>query len=201
MAGCAVAKPRTWARQAQRKWFGEAMAQTKRRDEKMTSTGNTRQPIQVWSLDVLLDKQHRRGRHFHSPVDDRLPPCARTSVLSARVSGKLKQFCRPIGAKGVRRVLSTGVRDYLCHQNAKLDVGREVLLATRHVSRTSEWADMKDYITRHHGRDSKASYGELREWAKEAWEAIPDEWLKQLLEGMSQRCRLVYKARGGHINH
>ncbi len=61
------------------------------------------------------------------------------------------------------------------------------------------WSWMKDYIAKYYGHVEKPSYNVLRSWVKEAWEAVPEEWLQELLAGMSQRFRKVYLADGGHI--
>ena len=63
------------------------------------------------------------------------------------------------------------------------------------------WCWMKDYIARKYGHIRRPSYNRLRKWVKEAWEAVPEEWLRSLLAGMKKRCEDVIAARGGPIDH
>jgi hypothetical protein len=60
---------------------------------------------------------------------------------------------------------------------------------------------MKDYIEDQHGDIEKPSYNQLREWVWEAWDAVPEDWLKELLASMPlMRCEAVIKANGMHTN-
>ncbi|RYC58426.1 hypothetical protein CHU98_g7774 [Xylaria longipes] len=63
------------------------------------------------------------------------------------------------------------------------------------------WNWMKDYIQQRYGNIRDPSYDRMREWVIEAWEAILEDRLQQLLEGLSRRCQKVYDAGGGHIEH
>lgn len=56
---------------------------------------------------------------------------------------------------------------------------------------------MKDWIdVRYLGK--KLSYAQLRTAVKEAWEAVPDDFLYQLIEDMPKRCKAVIRADGKH---
>lgn len=57
---------------------------------------------------------------------------------------------------------------------------------------------MKDYIEDKYGWDSDASYRQLRAYVCEAWEAVPEAWLRELLASMPQRCQDVIDAKGYH---
>jgi hypothetical protein len=56
------------------------------------------------------------------------------------------------------------------------------------------WNWMKDYIQEHF--PEKMSYDRLRAAVKEAWEAVPDEYLNELLDSMPACCEAVIKANG-----
>lgn len=59
------------------------------------------------------------------------------------------------------------------------------------------WNWMKDWIEDTYG-DIQLSYDRLRRAVCEAWDAIPDEFLTELLESMAQRCQDVIDANEGH---
>jgi len=63
------------------------------------------------------------------------------------------------------------------------------------------WNWMKDYIEDQHGDIEKPSYNQLREWVWEAWDAVPEDWLKELLASMPLRCEAVIKANGMHTKY
>jgi hypothetical protein len=58
------------------------------------------------------------------------------------------------------------------------------------------WNWMKDYIEDKWGLDEKPSYNKLRSYVKEAWEALPESYLKELLASMPARCQAVIDANG-----
>jgi len=61
------------------------------------------------------------------------------------------------------------------------------------------WNIMKDWIQRRYGHiDTISSYPRLRRIIEEAWEAIPDERVHELIESMPARCQAVIDANGGH---
>lgn len=62
----------------------------------------------------------------------------------------------------------------------------------------SVWNKMKDYIQIHHGLVEKPSRTQLRQWTREAWDAVEEEYLEDLLQSMPQRCRDVIDANGMH---
>ncbi|KAK4120519.1 hypothetical protein N657DRAFT_649015 [Parathielavia appendiculata] len=49
------------------------------------------------------------------------------------------------------------------------------------------WNWMKDRIENWYGLEEKPSYEKLRQYAKEAWEALPNDDLKELLASMADR--------------
>jgi hypothetical protein len=63
------------------------------------------------------------------------------------------------------------------------------------------WNKMKDWIHEQYGLDeNNLSYDRLRQVVEEAWKAIPQEVLEDLLLDMPTRCALVIAANGGHID-
>lgn len=60
---------------------------------------------------------------------------------------------------------------------------------------------MKDYIEDKYGCIEKPTYNQLRPWVKEAWEALPDYFLYDLLASMRDRCEAVIKADGLHTRY
>lgn len=65
----------------------------------------------------------------------------------------------------------------------------------------SVWNWMKDWIEDRYGLEEKPSYDKLRQWVKEAWEAVPDDYFKELLESMPDRCKAVIEANGMHTKY
>lgn len=63
------------------------------------------------------------------------------------------------------------------------------------------WNWMKDYIEDKYGLIEKPSHNQLRQWTKEAWDAVPDEFLEDLLASMPTRCQAVIEANGMHIKY
>lgn len=61
------------------------------------------------------------------------------------------------------------------------------------------WCRMKDWLQKRYG-DSTASisYKELRRRVLEAWDAIGEDTLEELVKTMPQRCQDVINAQGGH---
>lgn len=63
------------------------------------------------------------------------------------------------------------------------------------------WNWMKDWIEDRYGLEEKPSYEKLRQYVKEAWEALPDDYLKELLASMPDRCKAVIAAKGMHTKY
>lgn len=55
------------------------------------------------------------------------------------------------------------------------------------------WNWIKEWIWNHHPKDSM-KYDELRKALKEAWDAVPEDWLIELIRGMKERCQAVIDA-------
>ena len=53
---------------------------------------------------------------------------------------------------------------------------------------------MKNYIQNNY--PEKMSYINLRKAVNEAWEAVPEEFLDGLIDGMGERCWAVIEAEG-----
>lgn len=60
---------------------------------------------------------------------------------------------------------------------------------------------MKDWIEDKYGLEEKPSYDKLRAYVKEAWVALTDDFLKELLASMRLRCEAVIKANGMHTKY
>lgn len=60
------------------------------------------------------------------------------------------------------------------------------------------WNWMKDWIQERYPDDHKLSYDALREVVRAAWDAVPERFLKGLIESMQARCQAVIDAEGGH---
>jgi transposase len=58
------------------------------------------------------------------------------------------------------------------------------------------WNWMKNYIEAKWGPNTKLSYARLRDAVKEAWDAVPVEFLRQLIDDMPKRCQAVIDAEG-----
>ena len=65
----------------------------------------------------------------------------------------------------------------------------------------SVWDWMKDYIEDKYGHIENPSYNRLRVWVWEAWNAVPEPWLKELLASMPRRCEAVIQANGMHTKY
>jgi hypothetical protein len=63
------------------------------------------------------------------------------------------------------------------------------------------WNWMKDWINLEYGMDEKPSYDALRRYVKEAWDALPDDFLAQLLAEMPKRCQAIMDADGRHTKY
>jgi len=63
------------------------------------------------------------------------------------------------------------------------------------------WNWMKDYIEDKYGYIENPSYNRLRAWVWEAWDAVLEAWLMELLASMPQRCEAVIKANGMHTKY
>lgn len=63
------------------------------------------------------------------------------------------------------------------------------------------WNWMKDYIQELAGIQENPSYDVLRRWVKEAWDALPEDFLYSLLSTMPARCQAVIDANGMHIKY
>jgi hypothetical protein len=58
---------------------------------------------------------------------------------------------------------------------------------------------MKDWIQRQYGHiDTISSYPRLRQIVEEAWDAIPNERICELIESMPAQCQAVIYVNGGH---
>ena len=60
---------------------------------------------------------------------------------------------------------------------------------------------MKDWIEAKYGLEEKPSYSRLRQYVNEAWEALPEDYLKELLDQMHDRCEKVIEAKGMHTKY
>ena len=60
------------------------------------------------------------------------------------------------------------------------------------------WDWMKDWIDLQHG-GKKLTYPQLRSAVREAWDAVPDDFLSRLIDDMPKRCKAVIRADGKHI--
>jgi len=63
------------------------------------------------------------------------------------------------------------------------------------------WDWMKDYIEEHYFKTrydpSRISFEELRRIIWEAWEAVPESFIEELVDSWWKRCQAVIDARGG----
>ena len=59
------------------------------------------------------------------------------------------------------------------------------------------WNWMKDWIDERYG-EKKLTYNLLRSAVREAWDAVPDDFLNQLIDDMPKRCKAVIRADGKH---
>jgi transposase len=63
------------------------------------------------------------------------------------------------------------------------------------------WNWMKDYIEDKYGLEENPPYDRLRLYVQEAWDAVPEEWLRELIAEMPRRCRAVIEANGMHTRY
>jgi transposase len=63
------------------------------------------------------------------------------------------------------------------------------------------WNWMKDYIQHKWGLAKKPSSDKLRRYVNEAWEALPEEYLRELLASMPARCQAVIEANGMYTKY
>jgi hypothetical protein len=63
------------------------------------------------------------------------------------------------------------------------------------------WNWMKSYIEDKWGPDTRLSYDQLRAAVKEAWDAVPVEFLRELINSMPARCQAVIDAEGGYTKY
>ena len=63
------------------------------------------------------------------------------------------------------------------------------------------WNLMKDWLDQFFPNDEQLSYDQLREVVRAAWDALPREFLKELIESMKARCEAVINAEGGHTKY
>lgn len=52
-----------------------------------------------------------------------------------------------------------------------------------------------------HGLVEKPSYPQLLRWVEEAWEALPEEYLGELICSIPARCQAVINANGMHTKY
>ena len=63
------------------------------------------------------------------------------------------------------------------------------------------WNWMKDWIQEQYPDDEQLSYDRLREVVRAAWDALPEQFLKELIDSMQCRCQAVVDAQGGHTKY
>jgi hypothetical protein len=63
------------------------------------------------------------------------------------------------------------------------------------------WNWMKDWIQERYPDDHKLSYDALWEVVWAAWDAVPERFLKGLIESMQGRCQAVIDAEGGYMKY
>jgi len=63
------------------------------------------------------------------------------------------------------------------------------------------WNWMKDYIEDKYGLEENPSYDKLRRYVQEAWDALPESFLAELLASMPERCKAVIEANGMHTKY
>jgi transposase len=61
------------------------------------------------------------------------------------------------------------------------------------------WNKMKDYIALKY--PEKLTYDQLRAAVQEAWDSISEEFLRDLIADMPNRCEAVINAKGGHTKY
>jgi transposase len=63
------------------------------------------------------------------------------------------------------------------------------------------WNWMKNWIQEQYPNDEQLSYDQLREVVRASWDALPEQFLKLLIESMQARCEAVIAAGGGHTKY
>jgi hypothetical protein len=63
------------------------------------------------------------------------------------------------------------------------------------------WNWMKDWIKAQSGVNANLRYLELRALVKQAWEAVPQSLLDELIDSMPKRMQAVIDAKGGHTKY
>ena len=63
------------------------------------------------------------------------------------------------------------------------------------------WNWMKDYIEDKYGLEEKPTYTRLKSYVEEAWQELPESYLKDLINQMPERCEAVIKANGMHTKY
>ncbi|EEA20407.1 transposable element tc1 transposase, putative [Talaromyces marneffei ATCC 18224] len=63
------------------------------------------------------------------------------------------------------------------------------------------WNWMKDWIQEQYPNDEQLSYDRLREVVRASWDALPEQFLKDLIDSMQARCQAVILAEGGHTKY
>lgn len=60
---------------------------------------------------------------------------------------------------------------------------------------------MKDYLEDRYGDEKKASYDEMRVWVIEAWDMLPEDFLREQLNDMLKRIQAVIKVNRMYIKY
>ena len=63
------------------------------------------------------------------------------------------------------------------------------------------WNWMKDWIQEQYPNDEQLSYDQLRTVVRASWDALPEQFLKDLIDSMQARCEAVIAAGGGHTKY
>lgn len=63
------------------------------------------------------------------------------------------------------------------------------------------WNWIKDWIQEQYPNDEQLSYDQLREVVRASWDALPEQFLKDLIDSMQARCEAVIAAEGGHTKY
>uniref|UniRef100_A0A093UUS5 Transposable element Tc1 transposase n=1 Tax=Talaromyces marneffei PM1 TaxID=1077442 RepID=A0A093UUS5_TALMA len=59
----------------------------------------------------------------------------------------------------------------------------------------------RDWIQEQYPNDEQLSYDRLREVVRASWDALPEQFLKDLIDSMQARCQAVILAEGGHTKY
>ena len=60
---------------------------------------------------------------------------------------------------------------------------------------------MKDWIQEQYPTDAQLSHDRLHEIVQSSWDALPDRFLKDLIDSMQSRCETVITAENGHTKY